>query len=31
MNVSKGQVAKKEDLLAAFGTDDDLEVCKEVT
>ena len=29
-NVSKGQVAKKEDLMAAFGTDDQLEVCKEV-
>ena len=29
-NVSKGQVAKKEDLVTAFGTDDDLEVCKEV-
>ena len=29
-NVSKGQVAKKEDLMAAFGTDDQLEVCKEI-
>jgi ribosome maturation protein SDO1 len=28
MNVSKGQVAKREDLLAAFGTDDQTAVCK---
>ena len=27
-NVSKGQVAKKEDLIAAFGTDDQTAVCK---
>ncbi|XP_023720335.1 ribosome maturation protein SBDS isoform X2 [Cryptotermes secundus] len=29
-NVSKGQVAKKEDLLKAFGKDDQTEVCKEI-
>ncbi|XP_075220657.1 SBDS ribosome maturation factor [Lycorma delicatula] len=29
-NVSKGQVAKKEDLLKAFGKDDPTEVCKEI-
>lgn len=27
-NVSKGQVAKKDELTAAFGTDDQLEICK---
>jgi hypothetical protein len=26
--VSKGQVAKREDVLAAFGTEDQTEVCK---
>lgn len=29
-NVSKGQVAKKEDLLKAFGKDDPTEVCMEI-
>lgn len=29
-NVSKGQVAKKEDLIKAFGTDDQTEVCKQI-
>ncbi|XP_044732981.1 ribosome maturation protein SBDS [Chrysoperla carnea] len=29
-NVSKGQVAKKEDLLKAFGKDDQTEICKEI-
>lgn len=29
-NVSKGAVAKKEDLLAAFGKDDVTEICKEI-
>jgi len=29
-NVSKGQVAKKEDLANAFGKDDQTEVCKEI-
>lgn len=29
-NVSKGQVAKKEDLLKAFGKDDQVEICKEI-
>jgi ribosome maturation protein SDO1 len=29
-NVSKGQVAKKEDLIKAFGTDDQTEICKEI-
>ncbi|OXB78901.1 UNVERIFIED_CONTAM: hypothetical protein H355_011306 [Colinus virginianus] len=28
VNVSKGQVAKKEDLVRAFGTDDQTEICK---
>uniref|UniRef100_A0A915CR04 Ribosome maturation protein SBDS n=1 Tax=Ditylenchus dipsaci TaxID=166011 RepID=A0A915CR04_9BILA len=28
INVSKGQLAKKEDLMAAFETDDHLEICK---
>ncbi|KAK6014135.1 rRNA metabolism protein, SBDS family, partial [Ostertagia ostertagi] len=27
-NVSKGQVAKKDELAAAFGTEDQLEICK---
>lgn len=30
LNVSKGQVAKKEDLLKAFGKDDQTEICKEI-
>lgn len=29
-NVSKGQVAKKEDLIKVFGKDDQTEVCKEI-
>ncbi|KAG5671955.1 hypothetical protein PVAND_002121 [Polypedilum vanderplanki] len=29
-NVSKGQVAKKEDLIKAFGKDDQVEICKEI-
>ncbi|XP_015175120.1 PREDICTED: ribosome maturation protein SBDS [Polistes dominula] len=29
-NVSKGQVAKKEDLLKSFGTEDHTEICKEI-
>ncbi|KAJ9591724.1 hypothetical protein L9F63_001752, partial [Diploptera punctata] len=29
-NVSKGQVAKKEDLIKAFGKDDQTDVCKEI-
>lgn len=29
-NVSKGQVAKKEDLIKAFGRDDQTEICKEI-
>ena len=29
-NVSKGQVAKKEDLVACFGTDDQAAICKEI-
>lgn len=29
-NVSKGQVAKREDLIKAFGKDDLTEVCKEI-
>ena len=29
-NVSKGQAAKKEDLVAAFGTDDQKEICLQV-
>ncbi|KAM4590605.1 ribosome maturation protein SBDS [Fundulus diaphanus] len=28
VNVSKGQTAKKEDLVKAFGTDDQTEICK---
>ena len=31
INVSKGQVAKKEDLMAAFGTDEQTEICKTVS
>ncbi|KIH47217.1 Shwachman-Bodian-Diamond syndrome protein [Ancylostoma duodenale] len=27
-NVSKGQLAKKDELVAAFGTEDQLEICK---
>lgn len=30
INVSKGQVAKKDDLSKAFGTNDLTEICKEV-
>ena len=30
VNVSKGQVARKEDLISAFGTDDQTEICKQV-
>ncbi|XP_066587875.1 ribosome maturation protein SBDS [Prorops nasuta] len=29
-NVSKGQVAKKEDLIKAFGTDNQTEICQEI-
>lgn len=29
-NVSKGQVAKKDDLIKAFGTDNQTEICKEI-
>lgn len=29
-NVSKGQVAKKEDLVKVFGKDDQTEICKEI-
>lgn len=29
-NVSKGQVAKKDDLMKAFGQDDQTEICKEI-
>jgi len=29
-NVSKGQVAKREDLIAAFGTEDNTAICKEI-
>ncbi len=29
-NVSKGQTAKKEDLIAAFGIDDQTKICIEV-
>lgn len=31
VNVSKGQVAKKDDLSKAFGTDDLTEICKQVS
>ncbi|KAM4566239.1 ribosome maturation protein SBDS [Odontesthes bonariensis] len=30
VNVSKGQMAKKEDLIKAFGTDDQTEICKQI-
>ena len=30
INVSKGQVAKKEDLVRAFGTEDQTEICVQV-
>lgn len=30
VNVSKGQMAKKEDLVKAFSTDDQTEICKQV-
>ena len=30
LNVSKGQVAKRDDLVAVYGTDDQTEVCKKV-
>ncbi len=30
VNVSKGQVAKREDLVRVFGTDDQTEICKQV-
>lgn len=30
MNVSKGEVAKKDDLVKAFGKDDQTEICKEI-
>lgn len=30
INVSKGQVAKKEDLVKIFGKDDQTEICKEI-
>ena len=30
-NVSKGQVSKRDDLVAAFGTDDQSEICKQVS
>ncbi|CAG9585201.1 unnamed protein product [Danaus chrysippus] len=30
INVSKGQVAKKEDLMKVFGKDDQTEICKEI-
>ena len=30
VNVSKGQMAKKEDLIKAFGIDDQTEICKQV-
>lgn len=29
-NVSKGQVARKEDIIKAFGTDNQTEVCKQI-
>lgn len=31
VNVSKGQVAKKEDLVKAFGMDNQTEICKMVS
>lgn len=30
VNVSKGQMAKREELSAAFGTEDQMEICKMV-
>lgn len=30
-NVSKGQLAKKDELAAAFGTEDQFEICKIVS
>ncbi|RVE65133.1 hypothetical protein OJAV_G00133630, partial [Oryzias javanicus] len=30
MNVSKGQTAKKDDLVKAFGTEDQTEICKQI-
>ncbi|XP_041456608.1 ribosome maturation protein SBDS-like [Lytechinus variegatus] len=30
VNVSKGQVAKREDLVKAFGTEDTTEICKQI-
>ena len=30
VNVSKGQTAKKEDLVEAFGTEDQNKICREV-
>ena len=30
-NVSKGQVAKRDDLLSSFGTEDQAEICKIVS
>ena len=30
INVSKGQMAKKEDLIEVFGTDDQTKICLEV-
>lgn len=30
LNVSKGQQAKKADLIKAFGTDDETEICKQI-
>jgi ribosome maturation protein SDO1 len=30
INVSKGEVAKKEDLMKAFASEDQTEVCKQV-
>ncbi|XP_013884715.1 ribosome maturation protein SBDS [Austrofundulus limnaeus] len=30
INVSKGQMAKKEDLVKSFGTDDQTEICKQI-
>lgn len=31
MNVSKGQVAKREDLVKCFGTDDQTKICLQVS
>lgn len=30
LNVSKGSVAKREDLIKSFGTDDQTDICKEI-